>query len=104
MNQRLKPDRFTDIVAILALGRPGPLGSGLVDQYVDSRHGIREPEYLHPSLEPILKETFGLILYQEQVMEIASKLGGYSLGEADLLRRVWVRKIRNLLPVKGSVL
>ena len=87
LNQRLKPDRFTDIVAILALGRPGPLGSGLVDQFMDSRHGLKEPEYLHPSLEPILKETFGLILYQEQVMEIASKIGGFTLGEADLLRR-----------------
>ena len=97
LNQRLKPDRFTDIVAILALGRPGPLGSGLVDQYVDSRHGIREPEYLHPSLEPILKETFGLILYQEQVMEIASKLGGYSLGEADLLRRGMGKKDKELI-------
>lgn len=97
LNQRLKPDRFTDIVAILALGRPGPLGSGLVDQFMDSRHGLREPEYLHPALEPILKETFGLILYQEQVMEIASKIGGFTLGEADLLRRGMGKKNKELI-------
>jgi len=97
LNQRLKPDRFTDLIAILALGRPGPLGSGLVDQYIDSHHGLREPEYLHRELEPILKETFGLILYQEQVMEIASKLGGYSMGEADLLRRGMGKKKKELI-------
>ena len=97
LNQRLKPDRFSDLIAILALGRPGPLGSGLVDQYIDSRHGLREPEYLHPELEAILKETFGLILYQEQVMEIASKLGGYSMGEADLLRRGMGKKKKELI-------
>ncbi|MFW6264680.1 MAG: DNA polymerase III subunit alpha [Bacillota bacterium] len=97
LNQRLKPDRFTDLVAILALGRPGPLGSGLVDQYIDSRHGLREPEYLHPELKGILEETFGLILYQEQVMEIASKLGGYTMGEADLLRRGMGKKKKDLM-------
>ncbi|NLM97157.1 MAG: DNA polymerase III subunit alpha, partial [Halanaerobiaceae bacterium] len=97
LNQRLKPDKFTDIIALLALGRPGPLGSGLVDQFIDSRHGLREPEYLHPSLEPILKETFGLILYQEQVMEIASKIGGYTMGEADLLRRGMGKKKKELI-------
>ncbi|MEJ6949689.1 DNA polymerase III subunit alpha [Natronospora cellulosivora (SeqCode)] len=97
LNQRLKPDRFNDLVAILALGRPGPLGSGLVDQYIDSRHGLREAEYLHPELESILKETFGLILYQEQVMEIASKLGGYTMGEADLLRRGMGKKKKELM-------
>ncbi|MFW6022923.1 MAG: DNA polymerase III subunit alpha [Halanaerobiaceae bacterium] len=97
LNQKLKPDRFSDLIALLALGRPGPLGSGLVDQYIDSRHGIREPEYLHPDLEPILNETFGLILYQEQVMEIASKLGGYTMGEADLLRRGMGKKKKELM-------
>lgn len=97
LNQRLKPDRFSDLIAILALGRPGPLGSGLVDQYIDSRHGLRKPEYLHSSLEPILKETFGLILYQEQVMEIASKIAGYTMGEADLLRRGMGKKKKELI-------
>ena len=104
LNQRLKPDRFTDIVAILALGRPGPLGSGLVDQFMDSRHGLREPEYLHPALEPILKETFGLILYQEQVMEIASKIGGFTLGEADLLRRGMGKKNKELIASERDAL
>lgn len=97
LNQKLKPDRFSDLIAILALGRPGPLGSGLVDQYIESRHGLREPEYLHPSLEPILEETFGLILYQEQVMQIASELADYSMGEADLLRRGMGKKKKELI-------
>ncbi len=97
LNQRLKPDRFSDLIALLALGRPGPLGSNLVDQFIDSRHGKRKPEYLHPSLEPILSETFGLIVYQEQVMEIASKLAGYSMGQADLLRRGMGKKKKELL-------
>ncbi|MFW6035349.1 MAG: DNA polymerase III subunit alpha [Halothermotrichaceae bacterium] len=102
LNKKLKPDRFSDLIAILALGRPGPLGSGLVDQYIDSRHGIREPEYLHPSLEPILKETFGLILYQEQVMKIANDLAGYSMGEADLLRRGMGKKKKKLIASERS--
>lgn len=97
LNQKLKPDRFSDLIALLALGRPGPLGSNLVDQFIEARHGKREVEYLHPSLEPILKETFGLILYQEQVMEIASKLAGYTMGEADLLRRGMGKKKKELI-------
>ncbi len=92
LNKKLKPDRFEDLIALLALGRPGPLNSGLVEDYIESRHGNKQPEYLHPSLKPILEETFGLILYQEQVMEIASKLGGYSMGEADILRRGMSKK------------
>jgi len=87
LNKRLKPEVFNDLIAMLALGRPGPLGSNIVDDFIEVRHGNKEAEYLHPSLKPILKETFGIILYQEQVMEIASELGGYTLGEADLLRR-----------------
>ncbi len=97
LTSRLKPDRFTDLIALLALGRPGPLGSGLVDDYIKCRHGEKEPEYLHPSLEPILQETFGLILYQEQVMEIASKLGNFSMGEADILRRGMGKKKKELV-------
>ncbi|MFW5787228.1 MAG: DNA polymerase III subunit alpha [Halanaerobiales bacterium] len=97
LNQRLQPEVFSDLIALLALGRPGPLNSGLVDDYIKCRHGEKDPEYLHPSLEPILKETFGLILYQEQVMEIASELAGYSMGEADLLRRGMGKKKKKLI-------
>ncbi|MFP4020029.1 MAG: DNA polymerase III subunit alpha [Halanaerobium sp.] len=87
LNKKMKPERFNDLIAMLALGRPGPLGSNIVDDFIDIRHGKKEAEYLHPKLKPILEETFGMILYQEQVMEIASSLAGYSMGEADLLRR-----------------
>jgi DNA polymerase-3 subunit alpha len=87
LNKKMKPERFNDLIAMLALGRPGPLGSNIVDDFIDIRHGKKEAEYLHPKLKPILEETFGMILYQEQVMEIASTLAGYSMGEADLLRR-----------------
>lgn len=87
LNKKMKPERFNDLIAMLALGRPGPLGSNIVDDFIAIRHGEKEAEYLHPKLKPILKETFGMILYQEQVMEIASTLAGYSMGEADLLRR-----------------
>lgn len=97
LNKRLKPDRFEDLIALLALGRPGPLGSNMVEDYIKCRHGEKEPEYLHPSLEPILADTFGLILYQEQVMEIASKLGGFSLAEADILRRGMGKKKEELV-------
>ena len=87
LNKKMKPERFNDLIAMLALGRPGPLGSNIVDDFIAIRHGEKEAEYLHPDLKPILEETFGMILYQEQVMEIASTLAGYSMGEADLLRR-----------------
>jgi DNA polymerase-3 subunit alpha len=88
----LHVDCFEDLVAILALYRPGPLGSGMVKQYVECKHGRSRPEYPHPLLEGILKETHGVILYQEQVMQCASILAGYSLGEADLLRRAMGKK------------
>ena len=97
LNRRLKPEEFEDLIALLALGRPGPLGSGLVDDYIKSRHGEKEPEYLHPRLEPILKETYGMILYQEQVMQIASDLGNFSMGEADILRRGMGKKKEKLV-------
>ena len=82
---------------MLALYRPGPLEGGLVDQYIDTKHGRRKPEYLHPLLEPILKETYGVIVYQEQVMEIARAFAGYTLGEADLLRRAIGKKEEELM-------
>jgi len=88
---RLKPDKFEDIVALVALYRPGPLQSGMVDDFIDRKHGALV-EYPHPDLEAILNETYGVILYQEQVMQIAQVLAGYSLGGADLLRRAMGKK------------
>ncbi|ADU67287.1 DNA polymerase III subunit alpha [Desulfurispirillum indicum] len=89
---KLKPSNFEDIVAVLALYRPGPLGSGMVDDFVDRKQGRSEILYLFPELEPILKDTYGVIVYQEQVMQIARTIGGYSLGAADLLRRAMGKK------------
>jgi DNA polymerase-3 subunit alpha len=88
----LEPELFSDIVAVNALYRPGPLGSDMVSDFVDCRHGRKKIKYEHDLLEPILKETYGVILYQEQVMQIASAMGGFSLGEADLLRKAMGKK------------
>lgn len=85
--RQYKPENLEDIIAILALYRPGPLNSGMVETFIKRRHGKEPVTYLHPSLEPVLKETYGVILYQEQVMETARVLAGYTLGQADLLRR-----------------
>lgn len=90
--KKMKPDRFEDVIALLALYRPGPLESGMVDDYVKRKHGTMEEKYELPQLKDILKETHGVILYQEQVMKIASVLGGFSLGDADLLRRAMGKK------------
>lgn len=90
--RKLKPEKFEDIIAVNALYRPGPLGSGMVDDFIERRHGRQKISYLFPELEPILKETYGVIVYQEQVMKIASAIGGYSLGEADILRRAMGKK------------
>ncbi|MFQ5487830.1 MAG: DNA polymerase III subunit alpha, partial [Gammaproteobacteria bacterium] len=90
--KRLRPDCFEDIVALVALFRPGPLQSGMVDDFIDRKHGRARVNYPHPDLEPILKPTYGVILYQEQVMQIAQVLAGYSLGQADLLRRAMGKK------------
>jgi DNA polymerase-3 subunit alpha len=88
----MRPDRFEDIIALVALYRPGPMAN--IPTYCARKHGEEESEYLHPILEPLLKETYGVIIYQEQVMQIAQKMSGYSLGEADLLRRAMGKKIR----------
>jgi DNA polymerase-3 subunit alpha len=88
----MRPDRFEDIIALVALYRPGPMAN--IPTYCARKHGEEESEYLHPMLEPILKETFGVIIYQEQVMQIAQVMAGYSLGDADLLRRAMGKKIR----------
>ncbi len=92
--KRLKPDQFDDLVALVALFRPGPLQSGMVDDFISRKHsrGDVEIDYLHPDLQPVLKETYGVILYQEQVMQIAQVLAGYTLGGADLLRRAMGKK------------
>ncbi|MEM9221956.1 MAG: DNA polymerase III subunit alpha, partial [Pseudomonadota bacterium] len=87
----MKPDRFEDIIALVSLYRPGPMDN--IPSYNRRKHGEEEPDYLHPLLEPILKETYGIIIYQEQVMQIAQVLSGYTLGEADLLRRAMGKKI-----------
>nr|MBV6628552.1 DNA polymerase III subunit alpha [Oceanococcus sp. HetDA_MAG_MS8] len=88
----LRPDCFDDIISLLALFRPGPLQTGMVEDFVKRKHGEAEISYPHPSLEPILKPTYGVILYQEQVMQIAQVLSGYTLGGADLLRRAMGKK------------
>jgi len=89
---KLRPDRFDDLIALNALFRPGPLGAGMGDTYVNRRHGREPVTYMFPTLEPILSPTYGVILYQEQVMQIASLIAGYSLGEADMLRRAMGKK------------
>ena len=90
--RKLQPDKFEDIIAVNALYRPGPLGSGMVDDFVERRHGRQEIKYLFPELAEVLAETYGVIVYQEQVMKIASVIGGYTLGEADILRRAMGKK------------
>jgi DNA polymerase-3 subunit alpha len=90
--KKLKPDVFEDIVALVALFRPGPLQSGMADDFVNRKHGLQKVSYEHPALEPILKTTYGTILYQEQVMQIAQVLAGYTLGGADMLRRAMGKK------------
>ena len=92
--KRMRPDRFDDLVALVALFRPGPLQSGMVDDFIARRHSVNQGEidYFHPDLKPLLEETYGVILYQEQVMQIAQLLAGYTLGGADLLRRAMGKK------------
>ena len=92
--KRMRPDRFDDLVALVALFRPGPLQSGMVDDFITRRHAVNKADidYLHPDLKPLLEETYGVILYQEQVMQIAQLLAGYTLGGADLLRRAMGKK------------
>lgn len=92
MLRRLKADCFEDIIAMVALYRPGPMDN--IPSYIACKHGEEVPDYLHPILEPVLKETYGVIIYQEQVMEIARVLSGFSLGDADLLRRAMGKKIK----------
>ena len=90
--RKLRPDRFEDIIAVVALYRPGPMEN--IPSYIKRKHGEEKPDYLHPMLEGILKETHGIMIYQEQVMQIAQVLSGYTLGGADLLRRAMGKKIQ----------
>ncbi len=90
--KRLQPDCFEDLIALVALFRPGPLQSGMVDDFINRKHGRAQVIYPHPKLEPILRPTYGVILYQEQVMQIAQVLAGYTLGAADILRRAMGKK------------
>ena len=94
---RLKPETFDDIIALVALYRPGPMESGMVNDYVARKHGKKAVEYMLPELEPILKETYGVIVYQEQVMKIAGELANYSMAEADGLRKAMGKKIPEIM-------
>ncbi len=95
--KKLKPDGFNDVIAMLALYRPGPMESGMLDDFVERKHGRAEITYTFPELEPILKATYGVIVYQEQVMQIVQTIGGFSLGGADLVRRGMGKKDQELL-------
>ncbi len=95
--QKLKPDCFEDIIALVALYRPGPLGSGMVDDFVECKHGRKAITYLHPLLADVLEETYGVMVYQEQVMKVVQVLAGFTLGQADLLRRAIGKKIPEVL-------
>jgi DNA polymerase III subunit alpha len=99
----LAPDRFEDLMALVALYRPGPLNQGMHIEYADRKHRRKPVVYPHASLEDILKDTYGIIVYQEQVMQIAVRMGGYSMGQADLLRKAMGKKIREeLIPHRNS--
>jgi DNA polymerase-3 subunit alpha len=97
----MRPDRFEDIIALGALYRPGPMAN--IPTYCARKHGTERPDYIHPKLEPILRETFGVIIYQEQVLQIAQVLAGYSLGQADLLRRAMGKKIKKEMQAQREI-
>ncbi len=94
---KMKPEQFSDLIALVALYRPGPLDSGMVDQFVETKHGRRLPEYPLPQIKDVLEETYGVIVYQEQVMKISNILASYSLGDADILRRAMGKKIASVM-------
>ncbi|MDP3041789.1 MAG: DNA polymerase III subunit alpha [Candidatus Omnitrophota bacterium] len=95
--KKLIPERFEDLIALLALYRPGPIGSGMLDDFMKRKHGIIPIKYEHPKLESILKETYGIMVYQEQIMQIASVLAGFSLAQADILRKAMGKKIPEVM-------
>ena len=92
LNKRLKPDNFEDLIAVLALYRPGPMESGMLDSFIERKHGREAIEYTFDAMEPILKNTYGVIVYQEQVMQIVQNIGGFSLGYSDIIRRAMGKK------------
>ncbi|MFA5461858.1 MAG: DNA polymerase III subunit alpha, partial [Sulfurimonas sp.] len=92
LNKRLKPDNFEDLIAVLALYRPGPMESGMLDSFIERKHGREKIEYTFDAMEPILKNTYGVIVYQEQVMQIVQTIGGFSLGYSDIIRRSMGKK------------
>lgn len=96
VHKQIKPDRFEDLIAIVSLYRPGPMDN--IPTFIKRKHGEEEIQYLHPKLEPILKETYGIMVYQEQVMMIARELGGYTMGGADKLRKVMGKKMKDEIP------
>lgn len=95
--RKISPEKFEDIIAIVGLHRPGPLGSGMVSDFIKGKQGLTSPKYDHPDLEPILKDTYGVILYQEQIMRMVNKLAGFSLGQADILQRAISKKIPEIM-------
>ncbi|VBB68764.1 DNA polymerase III alpha subunit [invertebrate metagenome] len=97
----MKPDSLEDIIAVVALYRPGPMDN--IPSYIRRKHGQESPDYLHPALESILRETYGIVVYQEQVMQIAQELAGYSLGGADLLRRAMGKKIKEEMEAQRKI-
>lgn len=105
LNARLKPTCFEDLIAVLALYRPGPLDSGMVDDFIDIKHGRKPATYAFPELKPILEPTYGVIVYQEQVMQVVQTIGGFSLGGADLVRRAMgKKKLEEMIKLKGEYL
>ncbi len=100
--KKLVPERFEDLIALLALYRPGPIGSGMLDDFMKRKHGLIPIKYEHPKLEPILKETYGIMVYQEQIMQIASTLAGFSLAQADILRKAMGKKIPEVMEKQRS--
>ncbi|HNX81582.1 MAG TPA: DNA polymerase III subunit alpha [Candidatus Omnitrophota bacterium] len=101
--RKLEPERFEDIIALIALYRPGPLNSGMVDDFIKRKHGTVPIRYDHPKLETVLKETYGVMVYQEQVMQITSLLAGFTLAQADLLRKAMGKKIPEIMEKQRSI-
>jgi DNA polymerase-3 subunit alpha len=95
--KKMKPSQFEDLVAILALYRPGPMGSGMLDDFIKRKRGEAPIKYMHPKLESVLKDTYGIIVYQEQVMQIANVLAGFTMAQADDLRRAMSKKITEVM-------
>ncbi|MFA7271976.1 MAG: DNA polymerase III subunit alpha [Candidatus Omnitrophota bacterium] len=100
--KKLEPERFEDLIALLALYRPGPIGSGMLNDFIKRKHKLIPIKYEHPKLEEVLKETYGIMVYQEQIMQIASLLAGFSLAQADILRKAMGKKIPEVMEKQRS--